>query len=110
MPPRPQRRPAASERISDRDRTRLRGLLDTGDPHGEVRSAWHAKQTVRGIYDIDTQPLRSDTPTRLADDLQDESRPPEINKLGRTIARWTPQIANWHISKVTTNPPNPSTT
>ncbi len=49
-----------------------------------------------------TAPLsRSDTPTRLADDLQNESCPPEINKLGRTIARWTPQITNWHISKVT---------
>ena len=43
----------------------------------------------------------SDTPTGLADNLQDQSCPPEINKLGRTIARWTPQIANWHISKVT---------
>ena len=48
--------------------------------------------------------LLSDTPTRLADDLQDESCPPEINKLGRTIARWTPQITNWHISKVTNGP------
>ena len=52
-----------------------------------------------------TVPLsRSDTPTRLADDLQNESCPPEINKLGRTIARWTPQITNWHISKVTNRP------
>ena len=52
-----------------------------------------------------TVPLsRSDTPTRLADDLQDESCPPEVNKLGRTIARWTLQITNWHISKVTNGP------
>ena len=41
---------------------------------------------------------------QLADDLQDESCPPEINKLGRTIGRWTPQITNWHISKVTNGP------
>ena len=41
---------------------------------------------------------------QLADDLQHESCPPEINKLGRTIARWTPQITNWHISKVTNGP------
>ena len=45
---------AAHERISDRGRTRLRGLLDAGDPHGEVRTAWHAKETVRGIYEIDS--------------------------------------------------------
>ena len=34
---------AAHERISDRGQTRLRGLLDAGDPYGEVRTAWHAK-------------------------------------------------------------------
>ena len=41
---------------------------------------------------------------QLADDPGDESCPPEIHKLGRTIARWTPQIANWHISNVTNGP------
>ena len=40
----------AHERISTRDETRLLGLLNTGDPHGEVRLAWHAKETVRGLY------------------------------------------------------------
>ena len=95
---------AASERISDRGRTRLRGLLDAGDPHGEVRTAWHAKETVRGIYDIDSPAVALRYTLQLADDLQDESCPPEIHKLGRTIARWTPQIANWHISKVTNGP------
>ena len=35
---------AAHERISDRGETRLLGLLDAGDPHGEVRLAWHAKE------------------------------------------------------------------
>ncbi len=90
---------SASERISDRGRTRLRGLLDAGDPHGEVRSAWHAKETVRGIYDIDSPAVALRYTLQLADDLQDESCPPEIHKLGRTIARWTPQIANWHITR-----------
>ena len=80
---------------------RLRGLLDAGDPHGEVRTAWHATETVRGIYKIDSPALALQYTLQLADDLQDESCPPEINKLGRTIARWTPQITNWHISKVT---------
>ena len=95
---------AAHEKISDRGQTRLRGLLDAGDPHGEVRTAWHAKETVRGIYGIDTPVLALRYTLQLADDLQDESCPPEINKLGRTIARWTPQITNWHISKVTNGP------
>ncbi len=32
---------SASEKITDSGRVRLRGLLDAGDPHGEVRDAWH---------------------------------------------------------------------
>ena len=95
---------AAHERISDRGQTRLRGLLNAGDPHSEVRTAWHAKETVRGIYGVDSPALALRYTLQLADDLQDESCPPEINKLGRTIARWTPQITNWHISKVTNGP------
>ena len=81
-----------------------RGLLDAGDPHGEVRTAWHAKETVRGIYGIDSPALALRYTLQLADALQHESCPPEINKLGRTIGRWTPQICNWHISKVTSGP------
>ena len=44
---------AASENITDNGHTKLRGLLDAGDPYGEVRDAWHAKETLRSIYDID---------------------------------------------------------
>ena len=95
---------AAHDRISDRGQTRLRGLLDAGDPHGEVRTAWHATETVRGIYGIESPVLALRYTLQLADDLQHESCPPEINKLGRTITRWTPQITNWHISKVTNGP------
>ena len=94
----------AHERISHRGQTRLRGLLEAGDPHGEVRTAWHAKETVRGIYEIDSPALAIRYTLQLADDLQDESCPPEINKLGRTIGRWTRQITIWHISKVTNGP------
>ena len=92
---------AAHERISDRGQVRLRGLLDAGDPHGEVRTAWHATETVRDIYGIDTPVLAVQYTLQLADDLGDQSCPPEINKLGRTISRWSARIANWHLSRVT---------
>ena len=76
-----------------------------------LRTAWHATETIRGIYDIDSPALALQYTLQLADDLQDQSCPPEINKLGRTIACWTPQITNWHISpRQPTDPPNPSTT
>ena len=54
---------SASERISDRGRTRLRGLLDAGDPHGEVRTAWHAKETCEASTRSTAPPSRSDTPS-----------------------------------------------
>ena len=92
---------SASERITDNGRVRLRGLLDAGDPKGEVRLAWHANQTLRGIYDITDAELGTDTVKQLAVDFQDLSLAPEINRLGRTLWRWRTQISNWHAARVT---------
>ena len=41
---------------------------------------------------------------RLGHDLQDESCPPEIRRLGRTITKWRSQIAAWHRSRVSNGP------
>ena len=94
----------ADERLDDTARAKLLGLLDAGDPHGEVRTAWHAKETVRGIYDIDDPDLAAEFVERLGHDLQDDSCPPEIQQLGRTIVRWRHQIAAWHRSRVSNGP------
>ncbi len=45
-------------------------------------------KTVRGIYEIDRPAVALRYTLQLADDLQDESCPPEVNKLGRAIGRW----------------------
>ena len=37
---------------------------------------------------------------QLADDFQEPGMPEEINRLGRTIATWRTQIANWHTARV----------
>jgi hypothetical protein len=42
----------AHERLDERGDTRLRGLLEAGDPRGEVRMTWHAKEVVRSIDEI----------------------------------------------------------
>lgn len=94
----------ADERLDDKGRTKLLGLLDAGDPHGEVRMAWHSKEVVRSIYDIDDHELAVSFVDRLATDLQDESVPPEIGQLGRTIGRWATQITNWHRSGLSNGP------
>ena len=92
---------SASENVTYSGRTRLRGLLDAGDPYGEVRDAWHAKETLRSVYDIPDAELGAATVAQLAADLQDPGLPTEINRLGRTIWRWRTQISNWHAARVT---------
>ena len=62
---------SASENITENGHARLRGLLDAGDPYGEVRDAWHAKETLRAIYDIADHQLGIETVNQLAADLQD---------------------------------------
>jgi hypothetical protein len=60
----------ADERLDDNGRTKLVGLLDAGDPHGEVRMAWHAKEVVRSIDDHLDPGLALEFVTRLGHDLQ----------------------------------------
>ena len=60
----------AHERLDQRGETMLAGLLNAGDPHGEVRMAWHAKEVVRSIYDITDADLAIEFVTQLAQDLQ----------------------------------------
>jgi transposase len=85
----------AHERLDEPGDTRLRGLLEAGDPHGEVRTAWHAKQVVRSLHDITDPELADDFVAQLGVDLQDQSCPPEVRSLGRTIVRWHDQIVAW---------------
>jgi transposase len=94
----------ADERLDTKGRTKLLGLLNAGDPHGEVRTAWHAKEVIRGIYDIDDPDLADEFVVRLSGDLQDQSCPPEVRALGRTLARWRTQITNWHRGRVSNGP------
>jgi transposase len=94
----------ADERLDDRGRTRLLGLLDAGDPRGEVRTALHAKEVVRSIYDHHDPDLALEFVGRLGHDLQDDSCPPEVRQLGRTVVRWRHQIAAWHRAHVSNGP------
>jgi len=94
----------ADERLDDNGRTRLAGLLEAGDPKGEVRAAWHAKEVVRQIYSHTNATVAVEFVERLAHDLQDESCPPEINQLGRTLRKWRHQIAAWHQAHVSNGP------
>lgn len=94
----------ADERLDEKGRAKLLGLLEAGDPHGEVRTAWHAKEVVRSVYDIDDPVLAAEFVERLGEDLQDADCPPEIQRLGRTIVRWAAAISAWHQARVSNGP------
>ena len=94
----------ADERLDERGRSKLLGLLEAGDPHGEVRLAWHAKEVVRSIYEHTDPVLAAEFVDRLGHDLQDDSCPPEVRQMGRTILRWKDQIVAWHRAHVTNGP------
>jgi len=94
----------AHERLNEAGDAKLVGLLRAGDPHGEVRTAWHAKEVTRSIYQITDPAVADDYVTQLATDLQDDSCPSEVHSLGRTIARWRNQIVAWHHARVSNGP------
>ena len=73
---------SASERITDNGQVRLRGRLEAGDRYGEVRDAWHAKETLRKIYDITDAEVGVETVNQLAEDFQDPWLPEETHPAG----------------------------
>jgi transposase len=94
----------ADERLSDHGREKLMGLLNAGDPRGEVFATWRAKELVRGLYDHHDAALALTFVQRLGNDLHDPEWPEEAQSLGRTLLRWKHQIAAWHEAHVTNGP------
>jgi len=94
----------ADERLSDNGREKLMGLLNAGDPKGEVFATWRAKELVRGLYDHHDPDLALEFVQRLGNDLQESELPEEARSLGRTLLRWKDQIAAWHEAHVSNGP------
>jgi len=59
---------------------------------------------IRQIYTIGDPGLAAEFVAQLAGDLQDDSCPPEVNSLGRTLRRWHAQIVAWHRARVSNGP------
>ena len=94
----------AGERLDDRGRSKLLGLLEAGDPQGEVRTAWRAKEVVRSIYEITDPALPASSWTAWRTIYRTESCPPEVRQLGRTLRKWRDQIMAWHTAHVSNGP------
>jgi hypothetical protein len=99
----------AAERLPDQRRERLVGLLAAGDPKGEVKLTWHAKEVVRQIYDHTDPQLAEAWVDEIIRDFADRTMPPEVRRLGRTIKRWRDQIVAWPAHTSPTDRPKRST-
>lgn len=85
----------ASERLTDRARTRLDIALASGDPRDEVLAAWLAKEHLREAYAVE-DPNEANA---LLDAVLEEcatSEVPELRRLGGTLRRWRTEIINHH--------------
>ena len=92
------------ERLNARGEKHIQGLLRAGDPHRKACDAWHAKESIRDIYQTGSPELAAGFTQQLSGDLQNRSLPPEVNRLGRAIARWATQITNRHHPAATNGP------
>lgn len=59
---------------------------------------------LRSVYDIDHDDTDVAFVAQLGVDLQDDTFPPEVQQLGRTIMRWQSQIVAWHRCRHTNGP------
>lgn len=65
---------------------------------------WHAKETIRGLYDI-IDPAAADAFLgELIDDMSDTAMPIEVRSVAGTLRRWRTQIVAWHTARVSSGP------
>ena len=94
----------AHEALDERGEAKLVGLLEAGDPRGEVRMTWHAKETVRALYAIVDPADAATFLDELIDDMADREMPVEVRSLAGTLRRWRDQITAWHTARVSNGP------
>ena len=61
---------------------------------------WHAKETVRRLYDIDDPDVATAYLDGLVGDMAERAMPPEVRALAGTLRRWRAQILAWHRAQV----------
>ncbi|HLF43067.1 MAG TPA: ISL3 family transposase [Acidimicrobiia bacterium] len=85
----------ADERLSEERFQWMAGLLEIGDPDGEVSAAWVAKELLRDVYQaVDQAHARR---RMIAFYIYcGDADIPELARLARTVSRWSEQIFAYH--------------
>src|SRR5258708_13032908 len=77
----------ADERIDEKGKEKLLGLLRVGDPRAEVTTTWHAKEAVRELYTHTDATLALEWLERLCDHMAHTHNPIEVPSRRRTLQR-----------------------
>ncbi|MEI2637770.1 MAG: transposase [Microthrixaceae bacterium] len=81
----------------------LMDLLEAGALKARWPMTWHAKETLRGFYEQPAAEAEGFL-DELITEFADESHPPEVRSLGRTLKTWQDQILAWHEARVSNGP------
>ncbi len=93
-----------AERLDDNGWDRLHRALRDGDPDGEVRDCWVAKEKLRDVY-LTNDP--DEAAGRLDDVIvwcSDADSGPELRRLAKTLERWRQQILSRHSTGASNGP------
>jgi transposase len=94
----------ASERLDEKGKQKMQGLLLAGDPHGEVAASYTAKEAVRELYSFTDFELAGTWINELIRDMRDPTWPVEVRSLGRTLKNWRDEIIAWHRVQISNGP------
>jgi transposase len=93
-----------AERVDEAGWVRIHAALDAGDPNGEVRDAWVAKERVRDVYGTD-DPEQAATRLDAAIAWCTEAESgPELRRVAKMLRRWMTQILNHHRTGASNGP------
>lgn len=93
-----------AERVDEAGWRRIHAALDAGDPDGEVRDCWVAKEKVRDVYLTDEENLAAE---RLDDAIAwcaAAESGPELRRLLKALRRWRAAILAHHRTGASNGP------
>jgi len=94
----------AEERLDADATERLRSLLELGDPTAEVAIAYRVKERLREFYRTTAPAQARLLLEELVQHCLKKAMSPEVQRLGRTLQRWSDKICNFHIARLSNGP------
>lgn len=93
-----------AERVDAAGWDRLQRALRSGDPDGEVRDCWVAKERVRSVYLTDDPAIAEQALDDAIAWCAEPESGPELRTLAKTLRRWRTEIVAHHHTGASNGP------